>query len=497
MTQEILINAHSYEKRIAIIEDGKMVELYSESAEHQEVSGNIYKGIIKSVLPGMGAAFVDIGLKRTAFLHFSELDADFFPQKYRTLIYQNDSSQIDKIFTPGQEVVVQVKKPPLNKKGASLTTKLSIPGKFLVFMPYKSKVAISRKIRSGKLKHKLSEMMKRIKDEGVGVIVRTDAQNSTEEDFIMEYKTLQTVWKSMKKGIEHAKGPLCLFNQNELIFMLTRDLFNSKVERLIVDDRNYRKKIIEQLKSIAPELINRVELYEENTPLFDTYRIENDIKRIANSRISLPSGGNLRIERTEALVSIDVNTGSFTGQNNYDETILRTNLEAAFEVARQVRLRDLSGIMIVDFIDMTAQSSRDQVLKEVRKYMRRDRAKNKVYPFSPLGLVEISRKRRRPEILIQLSEVCPHCNGTGRLLAKDSVAVKLYRWLQRSEFFIEKEKLIVRVHKNVFHFLEANEEFLGDYMKRIEILEDPELEPYEFKILLEKNGKDITEEYKS
>lgn len=497
MTQEILINAHSYEKRIAIIEDGKMVELYSESAEHQEVSGNIYKGIIKSVLPGMGAAFVDIGLKRTAFLHFSELDADFFPQKYRTLIYQNDSSQIDKIFTPGQEVVVQVKKPPLNKKGASLTTKLSIPGKFLVFMPYKSKVAISRKIRSGKLKHKLSEMMKRIKDEGVGVIVRTDAQNSTEEDFIMEYKTLQTVWKSMKKGIEHAKGPLCLFNQNELIFMLTRDLFNSKVERLIVDDRNYRKKIIEQLKSIAPELINRVELYEENTPLFDTYRIENDIKRIANSRISLPSGGNLRIERTEALVSIDVNTGSFTGQNNYDETILRTNLEAAFEVARQVRLRDLSGIMIVDFIDMTAQSSRDQVLKEVRKYMRRDRAKNKVYPFSPLGLVEISRKRRRPEVLIQLSEVCPHCNGTGRLLAKDSVAVKLYRWLQRSEFFIEKEKLIVRVHKNVFHFLEANEEFLGDYMKRIEILEDPELEPYEFKILLEKNGKDITEEYKS
>ncbi|MCF7920247.1 MAG: Rne/Rng family ribonuclease [Candidatus Cloacimonetes bacterium] len=497
MTQEILINAHPYEKRIAIVEDGRLVELYSESLENQEVTGNIYKGIVRSVLPGMGAVFIDIGLKRTAFLHFSELDADFLPEQFRKICERGNSSQIDKIFTVGQEVVVQIKKPPLSKKGASLTCKLTIPGKFLVFMPFKDKVAISRKIKSGKQKHKFAEMLNRIKADDVGVIVRTDTENSTEEDFAMEYKTLDTVWTALKKGIEFAKGPTCLFNQNELIFMLTRDLFNSNVKRLVVDDRQYRQKIIDQLKTIAPDLIDRVELYEEKTPLFDVYRIENDIHRIGNSRISLKSGGNLRIERTEALVSIDVNTGSFTGDNHYDDTILQTNLEAAYEVARQVRLRDLSGIMIVDFIDMASAASRDKVLKEVRKYMRRDRAKNKVYPFSPLGLVEISRKRRRPEIIMNLSEVCPHCNGTGRLLAKDSVAVKLYRWLQRSEFFINKEKLIVRVHRNVLHFLEANTDFLGDYMKRIEILEDPELEPYEFKILMEKNGKDVTEEYKS
>ena len=497
MIQEILINAHSYEKRIAIIENGKLVELYSESVENQEVAGNIYKGIVKSVLPGMGAVFVDIGLKRTAFLHYSELDADFLNEKQQKIRKKNDSSTIDKIFSVGDEVVVQVKKPPLNKKGASLTCRLTIPGKFLVFMPYKEKVAISRKITSGSQKHKFSDILKRIKDPEVGIIVRTDTENSTEEDFAMEYKTLEAVWKQVKKGKEFLKGPLCLFNQNELIFMLTRDLFNSHVERLIVDDKQYRDKIVTQLKSIAPELIKKVELFKESTPLFDVYGIEKDIHRISNSRIPLQSGGNLRIERTEALVSIDVNTGSFTGSNHYNDTILRTNMEAAFEVARQVRLRDLSGIMVVDFIDMSTQAHRDKVYKELKSYMKRDRARNKVYPFSPLGLIEVSRKRRRPEVIMNLSEVCPHCNGTGRLLAKDSVAVKLYRWLQRSEFFISQEPLVIRVHRNVCHFIDSHPEFLQDYAKRIEVLEDPEMEHHQFKVLLEKSGKDITEEYKS
>ncbi len=497
MIQEILINAHPYEKRIAILEDGKLVELYSESAENQEVAGNIYKGIVKSVLPGMGAAFIDIGLKRTAFLHFSELDPDFLNEKQRKIRMKNNSSFIDKIFSVGDEVVVQVKKPPINKKGASVTCRLTIPGKFLVFMPYKEKVAISRKITSGSQKHKFYDILKRIKDPEVGVIVRTDTENSTEEDFAMEYKTLENVWVNVKKGREFLKGPLCLFNQNELIFMLTRDLFNSNVARLIVDNRQYRDKIINQLNSIAPHLIQKVELFKEDTPLFDVYGIENDIHRISNSRLPLASGGNLRIERTEALVSIDVNTGSFTGDNHYNETILRTNMEAAFEVACQIRLRDLSGIMVVDFIDMTLPAHREKVFRELKHYMNRDRAKNKVYSFSPLGLVEISRKRRRPEILINFSEVCPHCNGTGRLLAKDSVAVKIYRWLQRSEFFIGKERLVIHVHPNVKHFLESHPDFLQDYMKRIEIFEDPELESHIFMVMLEKSGKDVTEEYKS
>jgi ribonuclease G len=497
MIQEILINAHPYEKRIAIIEDGKLVELYSESAENQEVAGNIYIGVVKSVLPGMGAAFIDIGLKRTAFLHFSELDHDFLNEKQKKIRKKNDSSTIDKIFNVGDEVVVQVKKPPLGKKGASVTCRLTIPGKFLVFMPYKEKVAISRKITSGSQKHKFYDILKRIKDPEVGIIVRTDTDNSTEEDFAMEYKTLENVWKNVKKGKEHLKGPTCLFNQNELIFMLTRDLFNSKVTRVIVDDKEYRNKIIYQLKSIAPELINKIELFQETTPLFDVYGIEKDIHRIANSRIPLESGGNLRIEQTEALVSIDVNTGSFTGDNHYNETIMRTNMEAAFEVARQVRLRDLSGIMVVDFIDMTIAAHREKVFLELKKFMKRDRAKNKIFPFSPLGLIEISRKRRRPEVLMNLSEVCPYCNGTGRLLARDSIAVKLFRWLQRSEFFISKEPLTVYVHKNVRHFLESHPEFLLDYMKRIDIIDDPELEPNQFRVLLSNTGIDVTEEYKS
>lgn len=497
MIQEILINAHPYEKRIAIVEDGKLVELYSESAENQEVVGNIYKGIIKSVLPGMGAAFVDIGLKRTAFLHYSELDYDFLTEKQRKVKRLNDSSKIDRIFSVGDEVVVQVKKPPISKKGASVTCGLTIPGKFLVFMPYKEKVAISRKITSGSQKHKFNDILKRIKDPKVGLIVRTDTENSTEEDFAMEYKTLESVWRHVKKGRDFLKGPLCLFNQNELLFMLTRDLFNSKVERLIVDDKAYMSKIIGQLKAIAPHLIKKVELYREKTPLFDAYGVEKDIQRITNSRIPLASGGNLRIERTEALVSIDVNTGSFTGKNHYKDTILQTNLDAAFEVSRQIRLRDLSGIMVVDFIDMTVASHRDKVFKELRNYMKRDRARNKVYPFSPLGLIEISRKRRRPEVIMNLSEVCPHCNGTGRLLARDSVAVKLFRWLQRSEFFIKDERLVIRVHRNVSHFLEAHPDFLQDFINKVEILEDPELEPHQFRVLLEKSGKEITDEYKS
>lgn len=497
MIQEILINAHPYEKRIAIVEDGNLVELYSESVENQDVIGNIYKGIVKSVLPGMGAVFIDIGLKRTAFLHYSELDPDFLNEKQRKIRKKNDSTNITQIFSVGDEVVVQVKKPPINKKGANVTCRLTIPGKFLVYMPHKKTVKVSRKITNGKKKHSFADTLKKIKEPDVGLIVRTDTENATEEDFAMEYNTLSTVWKQVKKGKEFLKGPVCLFDQNELIFMLTRDLFNSQVERLIVDSKPYMNKIIRQLKSIAPDLIQKVELYQESTPLFDAYGIEKDIHRITNSRIPLPSGGNLRIERTEALVSIDVNTGSFTSANTYNDTVFQTNLEAAFEVSRQVRLRDLSGIMVVDFIDMTVAANRDKVFREMRKYMKRDRAKNKVYPFSPLGLIEISRKRRRPEVIMNLSEVCPHCNGTGRLLARDSVAVKLFRWLQRSEFFIAKERLVVRVHRNVSHFLEAHTDFLQDYMNRIEILEDPELEPYQFKVLLEKTGKDVTDEYKS
>ena len=495
MFNEIIVNVHSFEKRIAILEDNKLVELFTEKKEQQLVMGNVYKGIIKNVLPGMGAAFVEIGLKRTAFLHYKDLDPNFLSSSQRKIFFTNNSANIDKILTPGEEIAVQVKKEPLGKKGARLTCKLSLPGKFLVYIPKNNKIALSRKITSSSEKKRIKSILESVTPPNTGVIVRTEADGISEEDFIQEMNGLNKTWKLIEKQLQYAKAPVCVFDENDLSFTLVRDLFSSKVDRLVVDDKSLQNSIVSRLQDVSPELIKRIELYNEDSPIFDAYGIEKEIEEIFDSKINLPSGGNITIQQTEALVAIDVNTGSFTGISHYEDTIKKTNIEAAYEMARQIRLRDLSGIMVADFIDMKGESDKEEVYSLLKSSLKRDRAKNRVFPFSPLGVIEISRKRTRPSLLLTYSEQCPYCNGSGHLLSKDSVAVRISRWLKRAEYFLKNVPLKIIVHKNVKKFFEDNSDFLQHFENKIEIVSDNKIEFDKFQVFSIKDNKEITSEY--
>lgn len=492
---EIVVNVNLFETRIAILEDGVLVELFAEKKEKELIVGNIYKGIIKNVLPGMGAAFVDIGLARTAFLHFKDIDPNTLNKAKRKIFNKRDSSLIGKILQPNQEIIVQVKKDPIGKKGARVTGKISIPGKFLVLMPHQKKIAVSRKITSLQEKNRIKQICEKLKDEDDGIIVRTDTEGILEEDFEQEYNGLNKTRKLIEKQIKYAKGPACIYDENDLSFTLVRDLFNSSVQRLVVDDKKLKQRIVSRLKNITPELIDRIEYYSEDSPIFDAFGIEKEINSIFNSRVNLPSGGNITIEQTEALVAVDVNTGSFTGSGHYEETIEQTNLEAATEIARQIRLRDLSGIMVIDFIDMRNEDSREKIYEVFKKALKRDRAKNKIYPINHLGLLEISRKRSRPSLLLSYSEQCPHCHGTGRLLSRDSVTIQISRWLQRANYFIKNDPLKVYAHKNVIEFINKNPDIFNNISNKIEFLIDQNIEMDKFKVISNKTNKDITLTY--
>jgi len=327
------------------------------------------------------------------------------------------------------------------------------------------------------------------------LIVRTEAEGCDEDELRTEYEALLKTWKLIEKKIRYLKAPVCVFEENALENYLIRDLFGENVDRLVIDDKNFAKNIIHQLVDISPELIHNIEIYKEDTPIFDAWGIEKKIETIFHSRIYLPSGGNIKIEQTEALVAIDINTGSFTGKTNYEETIKKTNLEAAAEIARQIRLRDLSGVIIIDFIDMANEQNKQEVLEMLRKNLKRDRAKNKVYNFTELGMVEMTRKRMRTSLIANFSDPCPLCHGSGRIVSKDTMLMRIYRWLNRSEYFIQDRKLRIVVHPELLEHIQNNYEYFTAYKDQIEIVSDPEMRTDQFKVLLLPDLEDITAKF--
>lgn len=496
---EIIINVHPLEKRVAVLEDNRLVELFVEKKDHQNPVGNIYKGTVKDVLPGMGAAFIEIGLERTAFLHYSDIVLDFLEiyehEKSRPKLNPSDSSQIGNLLKPGQEIVVQVHKGPIGSKGARLTGQISIPGKYLVLFPNKNKIAISRKISAPNERSRIRNLLNEVKHKNVGLIVRTEAEHCEEDEFKNEYNALYKTWRLIEKQIKHAKPPICVFEENALENYLIRDLFGEHVDKLVIDDKAFAKRIISQLEDIAPELINRIEVYKEDSPIFDAWGIEKKIETVFHSRVYLPSGGNIKIEQTEALVAIDINTGSFTGKTNYEATVKKTNMEAAAEIARQIRLRDLSGVIVVDFIDMMEESNKHEVLELLQKGLRRDRAKNKVYPFTSLGLVEVTRKRMRATLIANYSDTCPCCNGSGRVISKDAIIMRIYRWLSRAEYFIQNISLRINVHPELYDHIKQQGKMFEVYKDQLDFIGDPETQVDQFKVFKLPNMEEITSKF--
>ncbi len=559
MKREILINGSQRETRVAILEDDRLVELLVDRPDHRRTVGDIYLGRVEAVLPGIQAAFVDIGQEKSAFLHASDLlepDEDEEPEEEaeddpdpeqpeaiatvpeevveerkagwrgrdrrrrnrgngaamerpaQTEIRQREISprralpNIQDILKKGQNLPVQVTKEPIGTKGCRVTAQISLPGRFLVYMPYASKVGVSRKIESREQRAKLREMVTKLlpKDAG-GVIVRTVAEGVTEEHFRREIDSLLALWRKInRKKTFVRRAPALLQRETSLTRGIIRDLFSSKVDALHVDSKELYNEIEQYLNQIDPELMSRVHLYGEAIPLFDKFDIESEIRDLFKARVELPTGGSLIIQPTEALISIDVNTGRYTGKKDPEKTILRTNLEAAREIARQIRLRDIGGIIVCDFIDMETRSNRDKVLQELRTHLGRDRARTKALAVSELGLVEMTRQRVRPSLWHSMTTDCPTCGGSGRVFTPEVVARRLERALKRAGHEHRERQLTVRLHPEVALYLLEEEPKLLQTLSKLtsldlELRDDPMIRLDEFRLMSRPAGRDVTELY--
>ena len=516
MKREILINASPRETRVAILEDDQLVELMMDRPETRRMVGDIYLGKIEAVLPGIQAAFVDIGTEKSAFLHASDLvypedddqgddadgvDEDDDDEEPERRGRRAKAPPIQEQLKRGQEILVQVSKEPISTKGPRVTAQISLAGRFLVYMPFASRVGVSRKIGERAERARLREQVKAVlpEDSG-GVIVRTVGEDVTQETFRRELSTLMNAWKRVKRKAHFQRAPALVHRETGLARGIIRDLFSTKVDSLSVDSKQLYNEVVEYLKGIAPELIERVKLYEEAVPIFDAAGIEPEIRDLFKRRCDLPSGGYLVIEQTEALVSIDVNSGRYTGKKDPEKTILRTNVEAAREIARQLRLRDIGGIIVCDFIDMESKQNRDKVLQELRTHLARDRARTKAFAVSELGLIEMTRQRVRASHYHSMTEPCPICGGTGRVFTPETTVRRLERAVRRMAIDGRKESLIVKVHPDVALFILENEhDFVRKLEKAVglslELRDDPLLKPDEFKLVVKGAERDVTEQY--
>jgi ribonuclease G len=513
MKREILINATPRETRVAILEDDQLVELLVDRPDARRMVGDIYLGRVEAVKAGLQAAFVDIGTEKSAFLHASDVvlpdeksdadddDAEDGENEDKPRRKRTREVPIQEVVKSGQDLIVQVSKEPISTKGPRVTADVSLAGRFLVYMPFAARVGVSRKIGERAERQRLRKMVEEIlpPDSG-GVIVRTVSEDATQETFGRELQTLMNTWKRAKKKTNFVRAPAVLHRETNLTRGLIRDLFSEKVEQVTVDSKQVHNEILEYLKGVAPELGERVKLYEEQVPLFDKANIEHEIRDLFKRRCDLPSGGYLIIEPTEALVSIDINSGRYTGKKDPEKTILRTNIEAAREVARQLRLRDVGGIVVADFIDMEVKGNRDKVLQELRTHLGRDRARTKAFAVSDLGLIEMTRQRVRQSHLQNMTTACTTCHGTGRVFTAETVVRRVERSIRRITVEGKRDHMLVKLHPDVaMYLLEQERDFVKKLEKGagfpLELRDDPLLRPDEFKLVVKSAGRDVTQQY--
>ena len=503
------------ETRVAILEDEMLVELMVERPDSTRIVGDLYLGKVEAVLPGIQAAFVDIGTEKAAFLHVSDVateddeDEESAGEDDTGAEGEGGGSRrrsrryppIQELVQKGQELLVQVTKEPISTKGPRVTAHVSLPGRFLVYMPTSDHVGVSRKIEDREERSRLRALAREIlpSDAG-GVIVRTVGEELTRDTFQRELNSLLSTWKQIKRRSSRARAPSPVHREAKLTKGIIRDLFSEKVDSLIIDSGAVYEEVRQYLDSVDPSLLERVRLYDEALPLFDKYEIETEIQEAFQRRVMLPSGGYIIIEPTEALVSIDVNTGRYTGKKDPEKTILRTNLDAAREIARQLRLRDIGGIIVCDFIDMESKQNREKVLQELRTHLSRDRARTKAFQVSELGLIEMTRQRVRPSLYHTQTEACPSCGGTGRIFTPETVVRRIERALRRLSVDAREKQLLVRVHPEVaLYLLEEEPAFLRRLEKeahlQLNLRDDPLMQQDEFRLLAGSGHQDVTQRY--
>jgi ribonuclease G len=510
MNKEIYISESMGESRIAIIEDSTLVEVYVEKQDKARMVGNIYKGQVENVLPGMQAAFVDIGYDINAFLPFSEIenpayladvdDSDQNSSKSKNGQHRNRKkyqADINVDLKSGQDIYVQVIKEAFAGKGPRVTTEIALPGRLLVLVPNAKYIGISKKIWDKYERRRLKKIVSSLKDKEMGVIVRTVAEGKSEESLKNDFSMLLDNWEKLEAKSNRSKGTALIYEDLETASSVIRDLFTPDISKIVIDSKKMYRKLQSYMEEVSPNMANRLEHYKLKQPLFESMGIENELDKLLRPKVWMKSGAYLIIEKTEAMVVVDVNSGRFVGKKNHEENSLKINLETCREAARQLRLRDLSGLVVIDFIDMKEESNRRKVYYELRKELKKDRAKVAVSPISEFGLLEMTRQRIRLSLLDSMSEECPTCHGAGRIMSKETLLTRIDHWLRRYKTKHHSLKLKLELHPQIAGFMKDNKKALRGLMWQnftyISIDGNPEVARDEFRFLNTKNGKEEIE----
>lgn len=519
MVKEIIINSTSTQTRVAITEDGSLVDFFVDYPENRRTVGDIYLGRVARVLPGIRAAFIDIGMKHDAFLHFSDIGdrtkqlQEMIGEEPVDVEVDEDTSKDSSAEQPpgrngsnrpipklrkGQDILVQITKEPVANKGVRVTSSISLPGRFCVLLPFDNKIGVSKKIIDYREKKRLRYIARGIIPENYGLIIRTVAQHQSEEALKDDLNLLMKTWVGIESSAKTEDPPSIIYQDLNTTVSVIRDLLNSDVSKVFVDSRKLHKQIYNYLKVVQPGFAEKVEQYKSSDGIFDDFKIEEQMKTLMGRKVPLPSGGYIIIEHTEAMVVIDVNSGRYARSKEQEQNSLKTDLEASREVVRQLKLRDIGGIIVVDFIDLEEEKNRKKVYDELKKEFRKDRAKVAILPMTDFGLIQITRQRIRQNIVQAIKEVCPSCLGTGQLTKGSHLVYDLESWLKKFKRDSKERSVIIKCHpstaaKLVEGKIKSLTRLQIKYFTRLKIQESESVKPGKFKFTSSKTGKDITQ----
>lgn len=528
MNKEIIINSSASQNRVAITEDGKLVDFFVDHPEKQKMVGDIYFGKVARVLPGIRAAFIDIGLKHDAFLHFSDIDErlnelqtifeddgdeeddDSSAENQNTSSKsdshtqsqnQNNSQQTRSTYhlKKGEEILVQIIKEPVKDKGVRVTSAISIPGRFCVLLPFDNKIGVSKKISDYREKKRLKKLARSILPENCGLIIRTASRSQTEEALSADLKYLINAWEEIQDSVKIKSPPALVYKDLSTTTSVIRDLFTKDVSKVFIDSKKLFKEIRSYVRFIQPELSDKIEYYKGRQPIFETFRIEEQIAKMMSRKVPLPSGGHIVIDHTEAMIVVDVNSGRYAAKKEQELNSLKTDLEAAREIALQLKLRDIGGLIVVDFIDLEDEKNRKKIFDELRKEFKKDRAKIALLPMTDFGIVQMTRQRVRENILQSMTEVCPYCEGSGLLTKKSNIIHEIDDWFKKIRLRKWRTSITLKVHPSLGSALKEGKismltKLQFKYRFRIKLVEEERMNPQNFEILSTKTGEDLTEE---
>ncbi|MEW6196224.1 MAG: Rne/Rng family ribonuclease [Bacteroidota bacterium] len=538
MNKEIIINSSTSQNRVAITEDGNLVDFFVDHPEKQRMVGDVYLGRVARVLPGIRAAFIDIGLKHDAFLHFSDIgertealqgifDDDEDDDENEESIKPSENTaqpdqpidtdpnaeqptltirkpeqkerQIPKLHK-GQELLIQILKEPVKDKGVRVTSSISIPGRFCVLLPMDNKIGVSKKIFDFRERKRLRRIARGIIPQNCGLIIRTAAKDQDEESLSGDLKYLVKIWEDIEEDAKKLDPPSLLYKDLSTTISVIRDLFTPDVSKVYIDSKKLFKEIKNYIQFIQPALLDRIEVYKGEEPIFEAFKIEQQIKTLMGRKVSLPSGGHIVIEHTEAMTVIDVNSGRYAAKKEQELNSLKTDLEASREIVRQLRMRDIGGLIVVDFIDLEDEKNRKKIYDELKKEFKKDRAKTAILPMTEFGLIQLTRERVRENIVQSMTEACPYCQGTGLLTKKSNLIHEIDAWLKRYKLEGKYKSLILKVHPSLGSklkegFISTSTRLQMKYFIKIKLDKDEKVSPQIFRMIAKKTGEDLTEEF--